>query len=261
MLREGAIEDIFDGKYYSPEDLVPVGCRDCEGCSDCCRNTGDTIILDPYDMYLLCAGTGKSFQDMIEKEIEIRLVDGIILPNLMQHHDRKEKTADRSGRPSAEGDIRSEEKDLEKEQETPLKTEDRTEDCCPFLSDAGRCTIHSFRPGLCRLYPMGRYYTEEGFRYILQKDECTDRPKTPVLLRDWLGIEDLPRYEAFVLVWHDFKKELQRPVPALTQRSRDSVLRYVLQIFFVHPYLTKQDFYPQFKVRMETCREALREIL
>ena len=83
MLRDRGIEEIYDGHFYSPDDMVPVGCGDCAGCSACCRNTGDSIILDPYDMYQLCRGTGKSFTDMIEREIEIRLVDGLILPNLM----------------------------------------------------------------------------------------------------------------------------------------------------------------------------------
>ena len=90
MLREKRLEEIYDGHFYRPDDMVPVGCSDCAGCSACCRNTGDTIILDPYDMYMLCRGTGKSFTDMIEREIEIRLVDGLILPNLMQHHEESE---------------------------------------------------------------------------------------------------------------------------------------------------------------------------
>ena len=226
MIRDNSIEEIYDGRFYTPDDLVPVGCSDCEGCSDCCRSTGDSIILDPFDMYLLSKGTEKTFADMIEKEIEIRLVDGLILPNLMQHHEG-------SG----------------------------GEDHCPFLSAAGRCTIHPWRPGLCRLYPMGRFYTEDGFRYILQKDECTHREKTPVVLRDWLGIGDLPVYEAWVREWHAFKKKLEAAAPALTDRSRDSVLRYVLQIFYVHPYLTDQSFYPQYGARMEVCREALGALL
>ena len=77
MLREEGIEEIYDGRFYSPDDLVPVGCSGCEGCSDCCRNTGDTIILDPYDMYLLQTGTGRTFEEMIELQIEIRLVDRV----------------------------------------------------------------------------------------------------------------------------------------------------------------------------------------
>ena len=161
---------------------------------------------------------------MIEKEIEIRLVDGLILPNLMEHHEGEE-------------------------------------DHCPFLSAAGRCTIHPYRPGFCRLYPMGRYYTEDGFRYILQKEECTGREKAPVLLRDWLGIEDLDDYEDYVRDWHSFRKNAEHAVSYLTERSRDSVTRYILQVFFVHPYLTDIDFYTQYDARMETCRNALRQIL
>ena len=203
---------------------MPVGCADCEGCSECCRSTADTIILDPQDMYLLSKGTGKVFTDMIEREIEIRLVDGLILPNLMEEHEGEEEH-------------------------------------CLFLTDRGRCSIHAFRPGLCRLYPMGRYYTDGGFRYILQKDECTGRVKTPVLLREWLGIEDLPRYEAYIQDWHDFRKRVEKVVPMLTEKSRDSVQRYILQVFFVHPYLTRQDFYPQYEARMQVCRKALRSIL
>lgn len=224
MIRDKSIEEIYDGHFYGSEDMVPVGCSDCAGCSACCRNTGDSIILDPCDMYLLSKGTGKNFADMIEREIEIRRVDGLILPNLMQHH---------AG----------------------------ADDCCPFLSEAGRCTIHPYRPGMCRLYPMGRYYRGEGFHYILQKDECTDRKKTPVLLRDWLGYDDLPRYEAYILDWHGFKKQAEEALECLTEKSRDSVTRYILQIFFVHPYIMEMEFYPQYGARMEICRKTLKQIL
>ena len=203
-------------------------------------------------MYQLCLGAGKSFTDMIEREIEIRLVDGLILPNLMQHHEELPDRADENGNALSAAD--------EPEKPGSLALQG---DHCPFLSAAGRCTIHPFRPGMCRLYPMGRYYPEQGagFVYILQKDECVERDKTPVLLRDWLGVEDLARYEAYIADWHGFKKRAESAVKGLTDRSRGSVTRYLLQIFFVHPYDTQMDFYPQYAARMEVCREALGAIL
>ena len=70
MLRDVNFEDISDGFVYKPDDLVNVGCNECMGCSDCCRITGDSIILDPYDIYNLCKGLGRSFADMMEKEID-----------------------------------------------------------------------------------------------------------------------------------------------------------------------------------------------
>ena len=257
MLREGDISDIFDGHFYGPEDPAPVGCGDCAGCSACCRNTGDTIILDPYDMYMLCRGTGKTFQQMLEREIEIRLVDGLVLPNLMQHHEfplRMEKMHGARKMPERPA---SEAKTCLREEAGAQESGDH----CPFLSAAGRCTIHSFRPGLCRLYPLGRYYREGGFVYICQKDECREREKTPVRVRDWLGVEDLPRYEAFLLGWHDFKKQGEAAMERLTPKSRESVRRYILQIFYVHPWLSDVDFYAQYEARLEVCRDALKEIL
>ena len=82
-----------------------------------------------------------------------------------------------------------------------------------------------------------------------------------MILRDWLGIEDLESYEEFTLNWHAFRKKAERAVGYLTERSRDSVTRYILQVFFVHPYLTDIDFYTQYDARMETCRKALDKIL
>ena len=83
MLRDVDIKDIWDGRFYGAEEKVRVGCNACEGCSDCCRTTGDSIILDPYDLYQLNKGTGLTFTEMIENQIEIRSVDGMILPNII----------------------------------------------------------------------------------------------------------------------------------------------------------------------------------
>ena len=231
MLRDQELKDIYDGHFYTSDDMVMVGCHDCHGCSDCCRQTGDTIILDPYDMYLLTKGTGKVFTDMIEKEIEIRLVDGLILPNLMQHHE--ENGSENPG----------------------------SDDRCPFLSAEGRCSIRAFRPGFCRLFPLGRCYDGDDFQYILQKDECSRTNRYPVRVRDWLEIPDLEDYEDYIRSWHSFCRAAGNATGRLTERSWDSVMRYVLQVFYVEPYLTKEEFRPQYDHRMQICRKALATIL
>ena len=231
MLRDQELTEIYDGHFYTPEDAVPLGCHDCAGCSDCCRETGDSIILDPWDMYMLTKGTGKTFTDMIEREIEIRLVDGLILPNLMQHHGEE------------------------------LSDAPDPEDRCPFLSPEGRCSIHAFRPGLCRLFPLGRYYEGDDFRYILQAHECSRQNRYPVRVRDWLEIDNLEEYEDFVRTWHHFLRQAGAATEKLTERSSDSVRRFILQVFFVEPYRTAVPFARQFAQRMAVCREKLGKIL
>ncbi|MCC6093684.1 MAG: YkgJ family cysteine cluster protein [Eubacterium sp.] len=231
MIRDVDIKDIWDGRFYAEEDMAPVGCDDCRGCSDCCRMTGDSIVLDPLDLYHLTCGTGKTFTGMIEKEIEIRLVDGMILPNIMEHDENDPSRADG----------------------------------CPFLDKNGRCSIHEFRPGFCRLFPLGRYYRDEdrSFRYFVQKGECTKGGSTPVRVRDWIGVsrEEIRQYESFINTWHFFLKDVSARLPLLTDRSRDQVTRYILQVFFVEPYRKDLDFYSQFEGRMRKAKKALAPLL
>ena len=51
MERNVDIDKISDGKRYGANDMVKVGCDDCRGCSACCRGMGDSIVLDPMDLY------------------------------------------------------------------------------------------------------------------------------------------------------------------------------------------------------------------
>ena len=54
MLRELDMGAISDGRLYRHSDMVKAGCNDCKGCSDCCRGMGNSIVLDPFDVYQLC---------------------------------------------------------------------------------------------------------------------------------------------------------------------------------------------------------------
>lgn len=219
MIRNINFEEISDGFVYNADDLVNVGCGECLGCSDCCRITGDSIILDPFDMYNLSKGLKKNFEDMIEKEIEIRMVDNLILPNLITY-----------------------------DEDHPEK-----EEKCAFLNESNRCSIHSFRPGFCRLFPMGRIYDENGMHYFLQVNECT-RPKAsryPVKLRDWIGIDNLSRYEGFVISWHDFCKSMNKKLSKMFNPQKTVAARYILQKFYVEPYTINDPFWEQYEHRLK----------
>jgi Fe-S-cluster containining protein len=69
-------------RFYGSNDMAKVGCHDCNGCSSCCQDMGQSIWLDPYDTYNLTKGLGKSLQQLLEKEVELHVEDGLILPNL-----------------------------------------------------------------------------------------------------------------------------------------------------------------------------------
>ena len=108
MRRNVDLNEISDGKLYTSNDMVKADCYDCQGCSACCRGMGKSIILDPIDLFHLKQATGKDFAGLLNQEIELNVVDGMILPNLKM---------------------------------------DAKTDACPFLDENGRCRIHTFRTG------------------------------------------------------------------------------------------------------------------
>ena len=88
MKRNIDLNEISDGRLYSSGDMVKADCHDCAGCSACCRGMGDSIKLDPMDIWRLKKGVGKEFTALMEQEIELGIVDGMILPNVRIFHFR-----------------------------------------------------------------------------------------------------------------------------------------------------------------------------
>lgn len=213
MRREVSLSEISDGKLYGSNDMVKADCNDCVGCSACCRGMGGSIILDPFDVYRLLKGLGGTFEKLLAEKVELNVVDGIILPNLKM-----------AGK----------------------------EEACAFLNEEGRCGIHSFRPGICRLFPLGRYYENHGFQYFLQVHECGKENRTKIKVRKWIDTPELKKYEAFIVEWHYFLNDMQE----LAERAKnDETARalnlYLLKKFFFTPYEVGKDFYEQFYTRLE----------
>lgn len=219
MKRNVTLEEISDGNLYEANDMVKADCQDCKGCSDCCQGMGDTVILDPLDVHRLCAGLKKSPEELLGSVVELGITDGNILPHLAMRGEQER---------------------------------------CVFLNTEGRCSIHDIRPGFCRLFPLGRYYTEDGFKYILQIHECKKKNRSKIKVKKWLDTPNLKQYEKFVLDWHNFLLDVQE----VFYETEDETLvknlnMYVLSRFYYTPYKEEKDFYPQFYVRLEEAKKLL----
>ena len=213
MKREIDIKEISDGKLYDLNDMVKADCKDCEGCSACCKGMGNSIVLDPLDVFRLTKGLNCTFEALIQNQAELNVVDGIVLPSI---------------RMGEEGEAWG------------------------FLDPQGRCSIHSFRPGICRLFPLGRIYTEEGIRYFLQIYECAKKNRTKVKVRSFMDNPDGKRYDKFIADWHDFLKKAENEMEKHNDPNFTRELSMnVLKMFYLTPYEKEQDFYDQFGKRLE----------
>ena len=216
MKRNVSLDEISDGKLYELNDLVKAGCSDCKGCSTCCQGMGNSIILDPLDIYRLLINLNNTFEELLVDKIELNIVDGIIIPNLKM--------------------IESSEK-------------------CSFLNNEGRCEIHAFRPGICRLFPLGRYYENHAYKYFLQVHECAKENKTKIKVRKWIDTPDLKSNERFVLDWHFLLEDLQDVVKNMQDDNLiKDINMYILKDFYMKPYDTNIDFYLQFNERLKDAK-------
>ncbi|RZT00868.1 YkgJ family cysteine cluster protein [Cuneatibacter caecimuris] len=218
MKREGSLEEISDGRLYGPDDLVKADCGGCEGCSACCHNMGDTVVLDPFDFDRISRHLGRTPEDLLNsKIIDLHVEEGMILPHL----------------PTV-----------------------GSENACVFLNEEGRCGIHIARPGICRLFPLGRYYEGNSFRYFLQIHECRKKSRAKIKVKKWLDTPDLAEYEKYVRSWHGFVSEVKIKVRSMQDSAEMRKMNLaVLQLFYLKPYSGADNFYQQFYSRLQHFRQ------
>lgn len=222
-MEDKALQAITDGKFYTANDMVRMGSHDCSGCSSCCKNMGESILLDPFDVYQLTTNMGLSFEELLQGPVELHAEQGLILPNLKM-----------------------------------IENSSTGEGACGFLSPEGRCSIHAFRPGICRLFPLGRNYSPEKLEYFFLKDACPAPNKTKVKIDKWIGISDLKSYEEYLVKWHNLTKQIRQEVLEEIADGGDgkALSMLFLQVFYFTPFEgeTENAFYEEFERRLSKLR-------
>ncbi|MCQ2521715.1 MAG: YkgJ family cysteine cluster protein [Lachnospiraceae bacterium] len=208
MRRE--IKEEYLQNLYTKDDMVRCGTSDCMGCSHCCEEMGETIVLDPYDVWQFEIGLARNFGGLLQDTLELSVYEGIIMPH--------------------------------------IKTKEGTNRCV-YLREDGKCSVHGMRTGLCRLFPLARIYDEDGMHYILQKEDCPREPKVKMKIEKWLGLPELSKYEAYIQEWHTITVNLREALAECDDATARAVNTKFLEIFYLEQY-EDSDFYEQFYKRL-----------
>jgi Fe-S-cluster containining protein len=199
---------------------------------------GQSIRIDPYDVYQLTKNLGQSFTELLAGPIELHMEDGLILPNLRMTAGIQQAAAHTTNPVYTSA--------------VAQQTDAHQLPSCAFLNEQGRCSIHAFRPGICRLFPLGRNYTPEHLNYFLLVHECPAKNKTKMKVSKWLDCDRLRDYQQFLIDWHNLTKQVRAQVAEHLDDAEESrrITMQFLNLFFVTPY-TGEDFYPQFYERLK----------
>lgn len=213
------LESISDGKIYDIEDIVKADACGCEGCSACCHGIGDLVVLTPFDVYEMVKHLNVSIDELLEDKIELRENNKILLPYLKMQGDSER---------------------------------------CSFLNEEGRCMIHGHRPNICRLFPLGRVYENNDFKYFLQVNNCTKPNLKNVKVKEWIGIDNYPENKAFILAWHQLIKALTFRLKFVQDaEERKAINEYLLDKFYRMVLKDDEDFYSAFWDRLPEAKNEL----
>lgn len=222
MKRYCSLSEISDGNLYNINDLVQVSCNGCGGNANCCHGMGSSIVLDPYDIYRLVTNLDMTFEQLLIDKVELNIVDGLILPNLKMNQISEQ---------------------------------------CAFLNENGRCSIHSVRPGICRIFPLGRYYENNSFQYILQVNECPNESRTKVKVSKWIDTSDITENQQFINDWHYFLKDIETMIKnTQDEKLIKNINMYILNSFYLKQYDTNNEFYEQFYERLNEAKKLFSQL-
>ena len=211
--RPAARTGAHSARRMTSREMARIASPGCEGCGICCRGMGDTIRLDPMDVWRLTAALGAPFSDLLDRVIGLHAEEGLVLPHMRM---------------------------------------DGATDACALLGEDGRCSLHASRPGICRLFPLGREYEGETFRYFFPEEGCPRQDLRKVRICDWIGLPEIDRYERFVGKWHALVRRQQALAGKAIASGHDEWARrramQLLQDFYTADFgVTEDDFYRTFE--------------
>ncbi|MGL4736867.1 MAG: YkgJ family cysteine cluster protein [Cellulosilyticaceae bacterium] len=208
MRKVKTLDDISDGKLYDINDVVEADTCGCNGCYTCCHRVGDLVELTPFDAYEIVSHLNMSFDALLGNKLALQKNNKLMLPY--------------------------------------LKMEGETERCS-LLSEEGRCTIHGHRPNICRLFPLGRVYENDDFKYFLQVGTCVMPELKAITVNEWIGIKNYGENKTFILAWYKLLKALNfRLKFVYDEEELQTINTYVLDTFYRIQVGEDEDFYTAF---------------
>lgn len=193
----------------------------CTQCGKCCINRED-IMLNPFDLFRAAKALGMTPQDFVKTYCDTYLGETSRVPIV---------------RIQPRGSIKR----------------------CPLMKDR-KCSIHSAKPTVCAMFPIGRAFRIEAgkldekpiathqIEYIFNAPHCGDKSETHTV-REWLDAFGIPLQDEFFAKWQDVILHLGPRIQKCIDQFSEETADRLITLCYVKLYLdydTSKDFWPQF---------------
>lgn len=114
------------------------------------------------------------------------------------------------------------------------------------------------RPNICRLFPLGRVYKGDDFKYFLQVGNCPKDDLKDVKVSQWVGIENYDENKKFILDWHKFIKALTFRLKFVRdEKEIDKINQTLLDSCYHMNIKEGEDFYSLFIKNLPEIKNRL----
>lgn len=194
----------------------------CTQCGACCINRED-ILLTPKDVFRMAKELQMTQKGFVEKHCDIYVGSDSRIPLVHLQPSGKDKH-------------------------------------CPLLQNK-HCIVHSVKPTVCALFPLGRgmrFKDEQQeafeFSYFLQEIDCGDRSEE-FTVREWLARFGMQPEDEFSIQWMLFVSKLSKFLREAEKHCKQTVMEMLWSYCFVilfFDYSMRKDFISQFQQRMNS---------
>lgn len=203
----------------------------CTMCGDCCRNRDD-IILNPNDLFNIAKGMKIRPVKVFEQYCNMYIGHTSRIPIIRLNSVGMDKH-------------------------------------CVFLNEK-LCSVQDFKPTVCAMFPIGRYYhcekdnSQNGtVGYIFTNPNCGDKREIHIV-REWLEKYGIPTNDEFFLKWTDTIKTLSEMVVEFEKHQNEARINLIWHFLCFSLYLNydiDKEFMPQFLNNVELTIENLNKLI
>ena len=101
-------------------------------------------------------------------------------------------------------------------------------------------------------------YEENRLDYFLQVEGCVKENRSKVKVCKWLDTPELKKNQQYLIDWHAFRKKIKSILGEMSdENQKKTITMFLLNTFYINPYDTEQDFYPQFYARLDRIAQVI----